>query len=50
MTNKTGEPPPSGDQATETKDAPIALGAIFRRLGPVGPIAILSSTVPALAL
>ncbi len=50
MTNKTDETPAAGDQTTETKDGPVALGAIFRRLGPVGPIAIISSTVPALAL
>lgn len=38
------------DQNTGTDEKPVEFGAIFRRLGPIGPMAIISSTIPIVAL
>lgn len=37
------------DQKAESTEKPVEFGAIFRRLGPIGPMAIISSTVPIVA-
>ncbi len=37
------------DQNTKSTEKPVEFGAIFRRLGPVGPMAIICSTVPIVA-
>ena len=50
MTDETDTQPNPSDPGDVPSTDEVKFGAIFRRLGPVGPIAILSSTVPALAL